>query len=143
MAQRIAYKIRSTTDGKRHVCIDKLNEKAIMQFLKDDEARIKKFRYAVDIILQGIRNSEIYDKENIDQGSKDVTAIKMFKGGQNIRLYCKEQHDASGVFYVIVAELLKKKKDEKVKGKTKTLIQTVGSYEYKVIERKDDPEPLG
>lgn len=107
-----------------------------MQFLKEDEARLRKFNQVIEIILQGLRNSELYDKEEIDKKTKNVTAMKMFKGGQNIRLYCKEQHDENGIFYVIVAELLKKKKDQKVKGKTKSLIQTVGSYEYKVIERK-------
>jgi hypothetical protein len=136
VSQRLAYKIRSSKDLKRHVCIDVKNENEIMQFLKEDEARLRKFNQVIEIILQGLRNSELYDKEEIDKKTKNVTAMKMFKGGQNIRLYCKEQHDENGIFYVIVAELLKKKKDQKVKGKTKSLIQTVGSYEYKVIERK-------
>ncbi len=88
------------------------------------------------MILQGIRNTELYDKEEIDSKSKNVTAMKMFKGGHNIRLYCKEQSNSEGKFYVIVSELVPKKKDRKVKGKIKTLIQTVGSYEYKIIERE-------
>jgi hypothetical protein len=132
---RDAYIIESSDDQRRHVCIDALNEAEIMAFLGEDNARIKRFRLAREIILRNLRNTEIYDKENIDKSCKDVTAIKMFKGGQNIRLYCKEIHNLNGNFYVIVAELLKKKKDNKVKGKTKTLIQTVASYEYRITER--------
>ncbi len=143
MVQRLAYKIRSSADNKRHVCIDAENEKEIFSFLNADPARIKKFRQVVDIIIGGLRNSELYDKEEIDKKSKNVTAIKMFKGGQNIRLYCKEQRGDHGIFYVIVAELLEKKKDQKVKGRVKTLIQTVGNYEYKIIERKTANKSLG
>lgn len=68
----------------------------------------------VDLLLSNLRNTELYDKEEIDKKSKGVTAIKLFKTGQNIRIYCKEQSDIShGKFYIIAAELLKRKKIRK------------------------------
>ena len=106
-----------------------------MEFLKQDEARLRKFRQACDLILEGLRITEIYGREDIDKNCKGVTAIKMFKGGQNIRLYCKEQRINNKNFCVIVAKLLPKKKDQKVKGKVKSLIQTVANYEYEITER--------
>lgn len=133
MATRQAQILKSSEDGKRHICADCENWDAIKAFLREDDARLKKFWQVSDLILRGLRNKELYDKENIDEKTKDVTAMKLFKGGQNIRLYCKEQKGINGTFYIIVAELLPKKKDQKVKGKTKTLIQKVGSYEYKII----------
>lgn len=133
MVKRKAYIIKSS--NKRHVCIDAVNEEAIMKFLSEDPARMKKFKYAIDIILQGLRVTELYDKEEINANCKDVTAIKMFKHGQNVRLYCKEQNTGEGIFFVIVAELLPKKKDEKVKGKSKSLIQKVATYEYEITKR--------
>lgn len=136
MSNREAYEIKSAADKKRCVCIDSKNEADIMAFLREDPVRVSKFREVIDLILSGQRNSEVYSKENIDKKCKDVTAIKMFKGGQNIRLYCKEQKSDNGTFYVIVAKHLPKKKDQKVKGKTKTLIQTVSSYDYTIVERK-------
>lgn len=132
---RLAYIIESSPDKKRHVCIDAENEATILQFLQEDPARMKKFQLIKALILRNIRNTELYDKENIDRKTKHVTAMKLFKGGQNIRLYCKEQSDANGTFHVIVAELLPKKKDQKVKARTKTLIQKVAGYVYKIEER--------
>lgn len=135
---RTAYIIQSSPNSKRHICIDAENEIIILQFLNADAARVKKFRKIVEMILLGIRNTELYDKEEIDKSTKGVTAIKMFKGGQNIRLYCKEQSGKEGMFYVIVAELLPKKKDQKVKGSVKSLIKKVGGYVYEIKERKRD-----
>lgn len=136
MSKRDAYLIKSSPDGRKHICIDKLNEKIIFDFISADPARKKKFNHIIDIILRGLHNSELYGKEDINSKAKDVTAMKMFKRGQNARLYCKEQTNENGIFYVIVAELLPKKKDQQVKGKTKTLIEIVGSYVYTIIERR-------
>ncbi|WP_028787431.1 hypothetical protein [Terrimonas ferruginea] len=136
MAKRQAYILQSSEDGRRHLCIDIANENEIFGFLNEDKARIKKFRQIRDIILRGLRVTELYDKEEIDSKSKNVTAMKLFKGGQNIRIYCKEQRSITGTFYVIVAELLRKKKDQKIKEKNRTLIHKVGSYEYEIVERR-------
>ena len=133
--QRLAYILQSSENKKRHVCIDAKNESTILQFLQEDPARVKKFKQIVSNILDNIRIPDLYDKEEIDRFTKGVTAMKLFKGGQNIRLYCKEQSNESGTFCVIVAELLPKKKDQKVKGKTKSLIQKVAGYEYQIKER--------
>lgn len=135
MARRKAFILQSSEDGRRHICIDVDNENEIFDFLNEDKARIKKFRQILDIILRGLRVTELYDKEEIDSKSKNVTAMKLFKGGQNIRIYCKEQRSLTGTFYIIVAELLRKKKDQKIKEKNKTLIHKVGSYEYEIVER--------
>lgn len=140
MAKRQAYLLQSSGDGKRHLCIDTENEEEIFNFLNEDEARIKKFRQIKDIIIRGLRVTELYDKEEIDSKTRNVTAMKMFKGGQNIRLYCKEQRSPTGTFYVIVAELLRKKKDQKVKERNKNLIHKVGSYEYEIVERPQNSE---
>lgn len=135
MQTRTAYIVRASANGRRQVCIDALNETAIMEFLNADPARLKKFRQIINIIIDDLRISELYDKEDINELCKDVTAMKMFKGGQNIRIYCKEQRTDDGIFCVIAAELLPKKKDNKVKGKTKSLIQKVASYNYVIAER--------
>ena len=117
--------------------MDAINDQEIISFLREDRARVKKFRLAVDVILENIPYREIYDKENIDEDCKSVTAIKMFKGGQNIRLYCKEQQDPHGGFFVIVAKLLPKKKDQKIKAKVKSIIKKIGGYEYEIIQREE------
>lgn len=138
MINRTAYILRSSQNGKRHICIDSINEHEILSFLQGKEARVKKFNLAVDLILRNIKNAEIYGKEEISAKAKGVTAIKMFKGGENIRLYCKEQSNSNGTFFVIICELLPKKKDQKVKAKIKSIIERVGSYEYTIIERSKE-----
>lgn len=135
MVKRFAYIVKSSDDGKKHICIDVANEASIIQYLKEKPVRIKKFNYIIDNMLRGFYNSHLYGKEDINEDSKDVTAMKMFQSGENLRIYCKEQTDSNGTFYVIVAELLQKKKDQKVRGKIKQLIQTVSSYEYTIVQR--------
>lgn len=138
MFEREAYIVRRAENGKRVVCIDRETEATIMQFLQKDPTRLRKFGYAIDVILMGLRIPDIYDKEDIDGRSSKVTAIKLFKGGQNIRLYCKEQTGERGCYYIIIAELLEKKKSQKVTGKIKSLIQKIANYEYKIVEREEN-----
>lgn len=133
--KRRAIRLESNAIGNRHICIDAENEAAIKAFLEADPARIKKFRQIKDLILHGIRYPELYDKEDINDKAKSVTAIKMFKGGQNIRLYCKEITQEEGRFFVVIAELLEKKKTQKVTGEAKKLILKVAGYEYQIVER--------
>jgi hypothetical protein len=135
--KREAYILKSSEDGRRHICIDVLNEQEILEFMEEDPTRSRKFRDVISFVLSGLRNSDIYSKEDIDKNAKDVYAMKMFKGGQNIRIYCKEQREITGSFYIIMSELLKKKKDQKAEGKSKKLIQIVSNYEYFIIDRPE------
>ena len=64
--------------------------------------------------------------------------MKMFKNGQNIRLYCKEQKGSLGICYIIVCELLKKKKSQKNGHTEKTLIKKVSNYDYEIKERPEE-----
>ena len=136
--KRKAYIIRSNATKSRHVCIDVNHEHEIMSFLQADPARKKKFDQIVRIIVENLRNTELYDKEDINKKAKDVTAMKMFKTGQNIRIYCKEMRNEKGQFYVIMAELLEKKKTQKNTGEAKRLIEKVAEYEYEIVERPDN-----
>ena len=135
MPARTAYIIKSSPDGRRHVCVDAENEKLIQQFLRADAARLKKFFYIVDLILRNERIPELYDKEEIDESSKGVTAMKLFKGGQNARIYCKEVRDGSNVRCCVAAELLPKKQSQKVTNEIKALIHKVAAYQYEIKER--------
>lgn len=135
MKPRIAYRIKSSPNNRRHICIDSKTEKEIINFLKQDQTRLNKFNVVIGSILEGVANSEVYGKEDVNKKCKDVTAIKLFKGGQNIRIYCKEVNTDGQNFYIIVSELLPKKKDEKASGEALKLIKKVASYEYTIAER--------
>lgn len=130
MTKRKSEQLICSKDGKRAIYIDTQNKAAILEYIKRYDKHQKKFNYIVGLILNGIRNTEVYDKENINPRCKDVTAMKFFKGGSNDRIYCKEVHTESGVFIVVAAILHEKKKSNKNSNREITLIDQVGMYEY-------------
>jgi hypothetical protein len=86
----------------------------------------------VQLILEGHKNTELYDKEEINEKCKDVTAMKFFKGQENDRIYCKEQKMEDGLYIIVTAEIYLKKKSEKVSKKEIPIIEKVAQYEYKI-----------
>jgi len=101
-----------------------------MAFLNEKNLT-KKFYLICETILQGLKNTDLYDKEDINGRCKQVTAMK-FKSKQNARLYCKEMKRDEKVLVVIVSELLEKKKNQKNQQKEISLIEKVATYEYEL-----------
>lgn len=128
--ERKAQIIQSSEDGKRKIAVDEENGESIFEFLEEKKLA-KKFAMICELLIRGIKNTDLYGREEIDTYSKGVTAIK-FKGRQNTRIYCKELTTEDEVLIVIVSELHKKKKNQKNKSPEKSLIHKVASYEYKI-----------
>jgi len=128
--KRQAKIIRSSDDDKRQIAIDSNNAIEIREFLNKNNLN-KKFDLMCRTILAGIRNTELYDKENINNKCKDVTAMK-FKGNLNPRIYCKEVKLRDKTLVIIASELHSSKKNKKNKSKEINLINKVGSYEYEI-----------
>lgn len=131
MKRQCKYLI-SSKDGKRAIYLDEENSKEIYAYLTRDDRHKKKFRFISEIILEGHKNTEVYDKEDFNKRCKDVTAMKFFKGQENDRIYCKEIHTTKGVFIVVAAILYEKKKGTKLNKEQITLIEKIGGYEYKI-----------
>lgn len=91
--RRKAFLYRKSDDGKRAFYIDEQNAEALFKFLQEDLKRAKKFATALRYILSGQVTREIYGQENIEKGCEHVYAIKMFKGGQNARIYCQQYYE--------------------------------------------------
>lgn len=132
--KRKAKIIRSNQTGSRILCIDLENQNEIVKYIKQDERHRKKFQYISDIILQELTNKELYSKEEIDNKCKGVTAMKFFKGQENDRIYCKEIEENDRTLIVIMAVLLEKKKNQRVKQREKNAIRKVGGYDYEIEE---------
>ncbi|MBK7942553.1 MAG: hypothetical protein IPJ87_11895 [Flavobacteriales bacterium] len=62
----------------------------ILEFIKADPRIRKKFKYITQLILLGHRAPELYDKEDIEKGCEGVMAMKLLKGAENARIYCRE-----------------------------------------------------
>lgn len=129
--------IAQSPDGKRAVCIDKENKKAILAFVMQSPRYQKKWKHIVQLLLEGHKNSELYDKEEINSKCKNVTAMKFFKGMENDRIYCKEQKTPEGIFIIVTAEIYPKKKSNKVSKKEIPIIEKVAQYEYKIEQYED------
>ena len=130
--KRQAKIIRSSDNGKRHIAIDEKNYQALINFISKDKRHENKFIDVCNIILSGLKNPRLYDKENINTKCKNVTAMKFFKGQENARIYCKEIRKQDKTFIVIAAELLERKKNQKNKHKEINLIEKVAGYDYKI-----------
>jgi len=122
----------STKDGTRAIFIDSVNKEQILEYICRDERHRRKFQYIADLILGGHRNTNLYDKEDINEKCKDVTAMKFFKGQENDRIYCREIHSAKGTFIVITSILLERKKSNRLSSREIAIIEKVGGYKYEV-----------
>ena len=128
--KREAKIIQSSNDGKRQIAIDSVNASEIIEFIKKHNFS-NKFDLICRTILAGIRNTELYDKENINSRCKNVTAMK-FKGNLNPRIYCKEVKLKDKTLVIIASELHPSKKNQKNKSKEMNLINKVGGYKYEI-----------
>lgn len=98
----------------------------------------KKFNLIVKQLLdQYIPPSrDLYDKEDFDNQTKGVTAMKPFKGKDNPRIYCKEltiTSELGGVKkrVIIASELLRKKTNTKgLSNKERQIIRRVALKDY-------------
>jgi hypothetical protein len=127
---RHAIHIKSSVDKRRHIYVDSENSKPILEFIKQDERHTRKFNHICEIILLKLRNNELYNKEDINEKCKNVTAMKFFKGQENDRIYCKEFSKGENNFIVVCGILHEKKKTRKNTLKEINLIETVASYDY-------------
>ena len=129
--KRKAELIKISNDGKKALYLDEENSGEIMAFLKSDSANLKKFYTAVEMILNHQAPRDLYDKEDFEKGCEKVTAIKLFKGKKNPRIYCQQYSDGDTERFVIIGiELLEKKKSQKLTSTEKAIIRRVSKYEY-------------
>lgn len=131
---RKAIIIKRSEDGQRCIAVDAENADKLLRFFMQDERYKKKFNHICDIILGNHVNYELYDKEEPDNKSKGVRAMKFFKGQENSRVYCRETLFEGKTFIVIASELLVRKKQTKLKHRELQIIHKVASYEYTEIE---------
>lgn len=124
--------IISSKDGKRAIYIDSDNKEEILKYIRQDNRHKKKFRFISEIILGGHKNTEVYDKEDINEKCNDVTAMKFFKGQENDRIYCKEIKSEKGTYIIVTSVLHEKKKSDDLSSKEKAIINKIGNYDYEI-----------
>lgn len=127
---RVAVILRKSPDGRRCVALDDGAFNEIIKYIGQDQRHKNKFQDILNIILNNLKNRELYDKEDIDKDCKDVTAMKFFKGQENDRIYCKEIRRGDKTFVVVMGILHTEKTTTKNTAREKNLIRKVASYNY-------------
>lgn len=134
--KRKAELVQISNDGKKAFYLDEENSEEIIAFLQSEPANWKKFGTALQLILNHQAPRDLYDKENFEKGCEKVTAIKLFKGKKNPRIYCQQFTDGDTERFVIIGiELLEKKKSQKLTATEKSIIRRVSKYEYDLNPR--------
>lgn len=131
--ERTAIIIERSADGKRCVAVDEDMAEGILGFLERNPRIRKKFRYITQLILQGHRTPDLYDKEDIEKGCEGVMAMKLLKGAENARIYCREVYVKGRYFVVIACEVIEHKSTQKNSHREKEAIRRVATYEYTTI----------
>ena len=144
--KRSAVIYAESADGRRCVALDAGHAVELLAYITQDARHQKKFDAIVALLLNNLRNTDLYDKEAINDRCKDVTAMKLFKGQENDRIYCQQLSqsatDGRRVFVVVAARLHPKKKNQRNKQPEINLIETVAAYQYdyKTFTHLDDDD---
>lgn len=131
--KRTATIIERSPDGKRCLAVDDERAEQILDFLNGSARIKKKFRYVTQLILEGHRTPELYDKEDIEKGCEGVMAMKLLKGAENARIYCREVYVKGRYFVVIASEVVPHKSSQKNSHREREAIRRVATYEYTKI----------
>jgi hypothetical protein len=122
----------TSPDGKKSICVDLAIREQLLAYIRQSDRHKRKWNHVTELLMGGHRNSALYDKEEINEKCKGVTAMKFFKGQENDRIYCKEQTMPNGLFIIVTAEIYLKKKTQKTTKKEIPMIEKIGQYEYEI-----------
>lgn len=125
--------------------IDKENKDEIINFLITEESARKRLNNIFNIIFSGNYRDKLYRKENINEDTKNITAMKFAftsnKGGKlNARIYCKEffEDEEPKFKKIIMLFFLRHKDEQKIPAKTKRKIIQMNEFDYLFYEESDE-----
>jgi hypothetical protein len=122
--KRNCFVYKSSNNANKHICIDINEAEDIYTFISQYQ---KKFDYITNRILE--TNFIYYD--DYEQIEGDITAMRFFPNGINVRIYCKEVKTHRGIFYIIMSKVLKKKSG-KINKTIQSKIDALKSYDYEI-----------
>lgn len=109
--------------------IDRENKEEIINYLNQSDRHIKKFRHIVELLLNGHKNTQLYDKEDFNKKAKNITAMKFFKGQENDRIYCVEAN-LNDMRVIIMIEIYYRKKSQSITKREIQVLNKIAKYEY-------------
>jgi len=115
---------RSSEEFNRHIAVDFEDAKEIMEYFSIEKNE-KKFDYIATRILE--QSNMYYD--NYEQIEDNITCMRFFPNGENVRIYCQEVRINGEIFCIIMSKILKKK-SKKITKEIQSQIETLKTYEY-------------
>ena len=131
MVQKTCVKITESKDGSKiiYVCLDGIKEiskKILTQ-------REKKFKMIAECIFRNMVTRDIYERYSDYKGT---ATMKLSKGKENLRIYCKIEDsvdDLNNPIQRITMVELHHKKNQELSNKEKSILKSIQnkSYDYK------------
>lgn len=134
MANKKCLLITSSNDEtiKIYICLDSIKD--ITHRIYKDSSKEKRFRMIIESIFRNQTNHHIYDRYSDYPGT---SVIKLSKGKENIRIYCKleKKYSPENISYQCI--VLVKIHDKKVQSLSKKEINILKAIQYNEYEYKD------
>ena len=118
--------IRSSENYNRHLAVDFEEAKVIMDYFNIPKNE-KKFDYLATRILE--QPNMYFD--NYEQIEDNISCMRFFPNGENIRIYCQEVNINGEIFCIIMSKFLKKKSND-INKSIQAQIDTLKTYEYEI-----------
>lgn len=132
MAKKKCIKIICNEDETKivYLCVDDI-ENISKKIYKDGKE--KKFKTIIECIFRNITNRDIYEKYSSYPGT---SVMKLSKGKENLRIYCKieiDDTDEENLIQKITMVKLHHKKDQSLSKKEISILEAIqkNEYEYK------------
>lgn len=117
---------KSSETYNRNIAIDLDESIEIFNFLNNEKHQ-KKFQYITDRILE--QSLMYYD--DYEQIEGNITCMRFFPTGINVRIYCQEVNINNEIFCIIMSKILKKKSN-KIDKNIQSKIDALKNYEYEI-----------
>ena len=131
MVKKTCVKITASKDGSKiiYVCLDGIKDISKKILIE----REKKFRMITECIFRNMTNRDIYERY---ADYKGTATMKLSKGKENFRIYCKvedETDESDKPIQRITMVVLHHKKDQQLSKKEVSILQSIQNryYDYK------------
>ena len=118
--------MRSSEKYNRNIAVDFEEAKSILEYFGIEKNQ-KKFDYLATRILE--QPGMYFD--NYEQIEDNITCMRFFPNGENVRIYCQEVLLNGQVFCIIMSKFLKKKSGG-IDKSIRSQIEPLKKYEYQI-----------
>jgi len=134
MARKTCVEIIVSEDNSQRIYLDIDESDHILGAIYRNSASERKFKSIIESIFRHQTRRDWYEQYSTFEGT---SVIKLSKGKENIRIYCKVEDELNNLIQYIVLSKVHHKKDQKLSKVEIRILKAiqVKSYEYKKLYR--------